>query len=99
MEAALLEAYCRTSFFADTPVGRLELRIGAVCPLLESLLASLGARSWAYVTSFNPHSERLSDDENRSRHRRLQHRVREFGLPAFAGEGLGDDGEWPAEPS
>src|SRR5437870_1692653 len=99
LKQRLLQAYRRTSFFADTQVGRLELRIGSLCPRLEELLANHGARSWAYLTAFNPRSERLSDEENQDRHRRLVERVEYLGFPAFPGEGVGDDGTWPRERS
>jgi hypothetical protein len=95
----LLQAYSATSFVADTPQGRLELRIGNLSPRLDRLLASLGAQSWAYLTAFNPRSEPLSDAENEKRHRRLEERIDALGFFAFAGEGVGDDGTWPAERS
>src|SRR2546425_5971795 len=95
----LLQAYRETSFFADTPHGHLELRIGDPCPRLEHLLVSLGARTWAYVTAFNPGSISLSHEENHQRHLRLEQRVQALGLPVFPGEGLGDDRTWPAERS
>ncbi len=99
LKERLLQAYRKTSFFADTRVGRLELRIGSLCPRLEELLANLGARSWVYLTAFNPRSERLSDEENQNRHRRLVERVERLGFSAFPGEGVGDDGTWPPERS
>lgn len=95
----LLQAYRNTSFSADTPAGRLELRIGHLCPPLGELLMSLGARSWAYLTASNPRSERLADRENKARHQRLEERIKALGLPAFPGEGVGGDDACPSERS
>src|SRR5438874_5633909 len=91
----LLHAYRRTSFFAETPQGRLRLRIGSPNHELDQLLYSLGIQTWAFVTAFNPGSALLPDGENGRRHLLLEDRVRQLGLRAFPAEGLGDDGKWP----
>ena len=95
----LLDAYRRTSFFADTPWGRLRLRIGEPNPDLDRILEAQGVRSWAYVTAFNPGSVVLSDDENERRQTRLEQEVARRGYATFRGEGAGDDGVWPPERS
>jgi hypothetical protein len=41
----------------------------------------------------------LTADENRTRHTRLEADVSARGYEVFPGEGVGDDGEWPAEAS
>jgi len=94
-----LTAYRKTTFVAATPAGRLELRVGKSCPALDSLLADLNVRSWGYITAFNPRSQPLPDAENETRHQRLEQRVGDLGVPAFRGEGIADDGVWPAERS
>jgi hypothetical protein len=98
-EHPLDTAYRKTSYFADTPAGRLRIRIGEAHPVLDTLLAARGHRHWAYVTAHNPGSERLTADENRTRHARLEADVSARGYEVFPGEGVGDDGEWPAETS
>jgi hypothetical protein len=95
----LTEAYRQTSFRADTPRGPLCLRIGLPNPVLDALLESQGVRSWAYVTAWNPGSMRLSEDENVRRQHALEETLRRDGLIVFPGEGVGDDGRWPPEPS
>jgi hypothetical protein len=62
-------------------------------------LAASGHRHWAYVTAHNPGSVRLTADENRARHTRLEADVSARGYEAFPGEGVGDDGAWPPEAS
>jgi hypothetical protein len=59
----VLAAYRRTTFNADTPRGRLSLRIGRRCRELDDLLAGHGVSAWAYVTAFNPGSVRRPDQE------------------------------------
>lgn len=95
---ALLAAYRRTRFCADTAQGRLVIRVGETCPELDGLLRATGCARWAYITAFNPGSVRRSDDQNYAR-RELEDTVRRLGHPMFPGEGIGDDGVWPPEPS
>ncbi len=95
----LLTAYRNTSYFADTPEGRLRIRIGEAHPLLDTLLTARGHRHWAYVTAHNPGSMPLTTDENLARHARLEADVSARGYEAFTGEGVGDDVKWPAEAS
>jgi hypothetical protein len=99
MDDELTEAYRRTSFWADTPRGRLRLRIGVPNAELDALLAAEKVRSWAYLTAYNPGSVRLGESDNRRSQERLERAVREAGFSFFRGEGVGDDGDWPAEPS
>jgi hypothetical protein len=99
MDDALFAAYRNTSFFVDTPRGRLSLRVGDASLELDALLAAYGARTWAYLTGFNPGSILLTHDENHRRHQRLELEVKRRGYTAFPGEGVGDDGQWPPERS
>jgi hypothetical protein len=62
-------------------------------------LTARGLRHWAFVTAHNPGSVRLTAEENRTRHTRLEADVSARGYEAFPGEGVGDDGEWPPEAS
>jgi hypothetical protein len=99
MEEALLEAYRRTRFVANTPKGRLSLRVGRRCGELDDLLASHGVTTWVYVTAFNPRSIPLPAEENWARQRELERSVAKLGLVWYPGEGIADDGRWPPEPS
>ncbi len=95
----LLEAYRKTTFSADTPKGRLSLRVGERCLELDDLLTDHGVSTWAYVTAFNPGSMRLRDEENAARQRELEAVVASLGVVSYAGEGVAEDGGWPPEPS
>jgi len=99
MEEALLEAYRRTRFVANTPKGRLWLRVGRRCGELDHLLADHSVTTWVYVTAFNPRSMPLPAEENWARQRELERSVVELGLVWYPGEGIADDGRWPPEPS
>ena len=99
MNTAPLKAYRRTTFTADTPKGRLRLRVSQHCPELDALLAGHEVATWAYVTAFNPGSEPLTVEENTARQRRLERSVAKLGLVSYPGEGIGDDRRWPPEPS
>lgn len=94
-----MAAYRRTSFYTDTPRGRLCLRIGVPHAELDALLAANGARSWAYVTVWNPGSIVLSEAENVGRQHALEQALRDGGFTFWRGEGVGDEGRWPPEPS
>jgi len=95
----LLEAYRKTAFSAETPKGRLSLRVGQRCPELDDLLTDHGVSTWAYVTAANPGSMRLRDEENAGRQRELDGVVASLGVTSYSGEGVADDGRWPPEPS
>ena len=62
-------------------------------------MTARGLRHWAFVTAHNPGSVRLTAEENRTRHTRLEGDVSARGYEAFPGEGVGDDGQWPPEAS
>jgi Protein of unknown function (DUF3293) len=95
----LLEAYRKTAFNADTPKGRLSLRIGQRCLELDELLTEHGVSTWAYVTAFNPGSMQLLEKENAIRHHELEADVASLGVTSYLGEGVADDGRWPPEAS
>jgi hypothetical protein len=99
MQDALFEAYGRTTFVADTPRGRLLLRVGRRSAELDDLLAAHGVATWAYVTAFNPGSRLLPAEANAARRRELERVIAARGFAAYPGEGIGDDGRWPPEPS
>jgi hypothetical protein len=99
VDHALLEAYRRTAFTAETPQGTLVLRIGETSTALDDLLADNHGTTWAYVTAWNPGSIARSAEDNTKAQKELAAFVTTAGFPFYAGEGVGDDGDWPPEPS
>jgi hypothetical protein len=94
-----LEApYRASTYVADTPAGRLGIRVGQASEPLDRLLDDRGVTSWAYVTAYNPGSQRLPPEANAARQRQLEEAVR-VAYATYRGEGVGDDGRWPPEPS
>jgi len=99
MTQELFEAFCQTTYYANTPRGRLAIRIGQCVADLDLLLADYGCRAWAYLTAYNPRSKRLSDEENQRRQARLESELRAGGWTYCSGEGVGIGGDWPPEMS
>ena len=95
----LQNAYLATSFFADTPNGRVCIRIGRTNGEVDRLLDQRGLDRWCFITAYNPASQASPESENRARQTELEREVRDRGLEFFSGEGKGDDGNWPPEPS
>lgn len=97
--AVLFEAFRNTNFRAQTPAGNIAIRIGSACPPLDDLLRSIDARSWAYLTAYNPYGRTASESENRTQQELLVRQLREAGCLIFEGAGEADIGNWPPEPS
>lgn len=96
---ALYDAFARTEFRAEIGGGRVAIRIGATDALLEALLDSRGASSWAYVTAWNPRAQALLPAENALRHDALVRGLEQAGLRYFEGEGVGEGADWTPERS
>ena len=65
--------------------------------LLDALLSKQDAKSWAYITAYNPFSQTFTAEANDARHRLLLQSVAAFS--SFEGEGKGADENWPPEKS
>ena len=65
--------------------------------LLDALLSKQDAKSWAYITAYNPFSQTFTAEANDARHRLLLQSVAAFS--SFEGEGKGADESWPPEKS
>ena len=93
----LEQAYLRTTYVADDRSGPIPLRIGEPSTRLDDLLRETACTCWAFISAWNPASQRLSEVENAARHAALLARVRELGLPFRSGRGVADDGGWVEE--
>ncbi len=93
------EAYRATTYRTDTPSGAIDIRIGVASARLDRLLASRGVDRWAFITACNPHSHLLDAATNARLDAALRARLEELSHDFLPGEGLSDDGQWPAEPS
>ncbi|PYV74245.1 MAG: hypothetical protein DMG97_09285 [Acidobacteria bacterium] len=95
----LLEAYKRTQFIVDLPDRQTIICHGQRNGVIEQILAEHAAKTGAFITAHNPRSQRLSDAENRERHRLLIADVKKQGFAYLTGSGIGEDHGWPAEES
>jgi hypothetical protein len=95
----LWEAYQRTTFQAETPMGQIRIVVGQNSEVLDTLLAQLGCDSYAYITAFNPGSVVLAAEENLRRHDLLRERVAAGGWHSFEGHGVSEREPWPPEKS
>ena len=99
-DAELEAAYRATAYWVDLPSGeRFVLRCGERSAPLDAVLGAAGVDTWAYITASNPGSTRLSAAANAERMAALEAELRGRTLGFLAGEGRGDAGDWPAEPS
>lgn len=93
--AELDRAYRATSYKVFDPP--LTIRIGAWHPDLDALLDDVGAGTWAFITACNPEGQVHSAEENLQLQEELELALQEYRL--YKGEGIGDVGGWPPEPS
>lgn len=91
----LIQAFETARYHVKDP--EMEIKINEINPELDSLLSRHNARSWAFITPYNPGSEIISDEENKRRLETL--RIDVEGLTTFEGTGGGQSGEWPLERS
>lgn len=97
-DPGLQQAYLDTHYIVDaTPP--FTLIIGEPSADLAALYAAHGVDCCAYLTAFNPHSQRLDDTINAQRQHALIRDVRATGLDTIEGRGQHPGGTWPAEAS
>lgn len=97
--SSLAESYRRTTYRVTQAEPPIDIRIGAPCPALDTLLEKHGARAWAFVTAWNPGSKKLGDAENRNRQGQLEAEVAQGGYVFFRGAGVPDGKDWLPEES
>jgi len=98
-KAILFEAFRNTTFVAFRPEGDLPIRIGARCAELDHMLETAATHDWAFITAFNPDGRAGSDSKNLAAQENLSRELSELAALVLPGEGRGDIGDWPPEPS
>lgn len=91
------QAYRETTFEAETPIGRIEVRVGRPAHKLDGLLQFFDAGEWAFVTAWNPGGAFAGEEENRRRQEALETRLEESDYPYFPGECVPDNADWAPE--
>ncbi len=96
MDHALLQAYRETEYrvSADTPI---VLRVDQACAALAKLHSQHQVQCSAFITAYNPYSQRLDAVSNDLRQTRLQQALQRKGLATLPGIGQHPTNQWPAE--
>ncbi len=97
-QSSLLDAY-RAALYEVDGQTRFVLRVDRVSEPLRELCQAHGVSSAAYLTAFNPGSQRVSDATNRLAQQRLVACIEADGWPVVSGRSLAPDGGWPPEDS
>ena len=88
---SLITAYEETDYYvSDDPP--LLLKVGEPNDDARVLLASFGVRTAAFITAWNPGSEKLDDEVNEARQAELLSKIEEMRLNYFVG--WGERGDW-----
>lgn len=91
LDPELLRAYAETDYIvSDDPP--LVLRVAEQNDDARILLASFGVTTAAFLTAWNPRSEKLSEDENLDRQMELLSEIEARRLNYLVG--YGERGEW-----
>ncbi|MDX2194323.1 MAG: DUF3293 domain-containing protein [Gemmatimonadales bacterium] len=98
LSASLLTAYHQTHYQVSAAT-RFTLRIDAPSPELLALHTAHRVTASAYLTAWNPFSQKLNDAENAARQHRLEAELARRGVPFLPGIGQHPSNDWPGEPS
>lgn len=99
MKPELFEAYKNTTYRVHSPLGEVDIKIGAMNPLLQQLLLNYNTADWAFITAWNPCSLQQKMEVNISSNNQLEDYLLANHYVFFKGLGLGDDGSWEPEAS
>lgn len=91
----LKQVYLDTQYEIFNPA--FTIKIGEISRELQFLLTQNNVTDWAYITSYNPYSEILSDAENLQHFELLKADIKDF--TTFEGQGRGTDPNWKPEKS
>lgn len=97
IDQQLLKAYQETVYQVLEPP--LSIQIGVLSADLNTFLQENDATTWAFITAWNPKSQRLSQKENKRRHKELIKMVKNAGYLYFIGKGMGKNADWEPEMS
>ena len=98
IDSSLIESYQSANYhvYASEP---FTLNIGVASQPLKSLYLSAHIKSAGFITAYNPHSQALSEQENKLRNTKLITEIQQRSLKFIAGVGQCPESEWPGEES
>jgi uncharacterized protein DUF3293 len=99
MPSNLVLAYRATDYVAFSDGRTFSIRVGRHSLVVDGLLTRMRTRSGAFITAWNPFSKRQSAGVNAHLDRELKACLSARGVAFLVGEGRGQVGEWPPEPS
>ena len=94
----LLQAFMETEYFVHADPA-FKMQIGQPCRELASLMAEQNTGCAAFITAWNPFSQKLGARENEQRQQQLKTQLKTRGLRYFDGIGKHPSNGWPGEPS
>lgn len=94
----LIQAFTETDYIVhhEPP---FTMNIGKPCEELKKLMANRNALGAAFITAWNPFSQKLSTIKNLERQQELKEILKNRGLTYFEGIGQHPSNNWPGEPS
>jgi len=98
-DSSLLQSYQRTIFRLTEVQPAIDIRIGAQCSPLDQLLDQHSARTWVFITAWNPGSKKLDTFENQQRQLALEAEAKQAGHVFYRGAGVPDAAGWDPEES
>jgi hypothetical protein len=99
MKTLLHDAYLNTDYHVDAPDGPFKLNIDCYSPELDQLHHKSGVSCSLYITAWNPYSEQLTDEKNRTNQQSLISEINGLGFDLIPGRGVAQSGNWPPEDS
>ena len=99
MHSELFEAYKNTTYRVYSPIGKIDIRIGVINPLLQQLLLNNSSESWVFITAYNPYSVMQDAGVNTILNTQLEDYLSGKRYLFFKGIGVGDDNSWEPEAS
>ncbi len=97
--ASLIRAYEAAEYHVWAQHQTLVLRIHQYQPELDLLLAQQNVSNGAFITAYNPQSQRVDDASNQLAHAQLETILITQARVYYPGAGIDPDGVWPPEPS
>jgi hypothetical protein len=98
LDDALIKAYRATDYNVHAPAP-FTLRIDQASAACDAVLASHGAEGAAFLTAWNPFSKQLPLADNTAAQARLAADLDMVSTAILPGDGRGQIGNWPPEPS
>ena len=98
MDNKLLQAYLNTHYTVyPTEDDHFVIKINQPNPRLKFFLQEHAATSWAFLTAWNPYSQRTTTTENAQRNARLRTDLEKY--QTFAAAGVPAKNNWESETS